>query len=178
MAVPYSVCKADPRCLWCTVHGNYSADDIRWAWMESGSRPCAHWTYHRCIYSLVTSAEVAALLLELGVPRAEDSDAVTACTNTDLLRILIENGFNIDAQDRHGSTCLHRAAKRGDRVMAEALLHAGADRTLQTMEYSVVSNCSYHGPTPSQLAYYFGHKELEELIDNWIPLGKSVMGVR
>jgi ankyrin repeat protein len=47
--------------------------------------------------------------------------------NTELARVFIENGADVNAQDLHGQTALKHAAYQGRIELAEKLLEKGAD---------------------------------------------------
>lgn len=49
----------------------------------------------------------------------------------DIVRMLIENGAEVNAQDREGMTALHHAVLREDIVLAEMLLLGGADQSIR-----------------------------------------------
>lgn len=54
------------------------------------------------------------------------SRVLTTNTNLDILPLLIENGAQLNRQDKYGHSPLHRAASRGYEKIVEGLLRAGA----------------------------------------------------
>ena len=53
------------------------------------------------------------------------------CGHTDVVQRLIKEKANVNAVDVHGETPLHDAAMRNHFNTVEALLHAGADKSLK-----------------------------------------------
>ena len=74
--------------------------------------------------------------------------------NTDLARLLVENGAEVGAIDSDGLAPLHLAAVQGERLLVELLLTSGADVDVR----------SAHGFTPLHLAVEGGFVEVAELL--------------
>lgn len=55
----------------------------------------------------------------------------TDAEHHDIVRMLIENGAEVDVQDCEGMTALHHAVLREDCVAAEMLLQGGADQSIR-----------------------------------------------
>jgi len=68
--------------------------------------------------------------------------------------LILDRGANPDATDHDGMTCLHHMARRGDKQMAQLLLHNGADAEKRDKE----------GKSPAYLARLFNNKELMALL--------------
>ncbi|MFQ5451138.1 MAG: ankyrin repeat domain-containing protein [Nitrospinaceae bacterium] len=97
------------------------------------------------------------IILNLWVlPRAGATpieDAVLS-GNGDLVKLLVENGAEIDSIDSLGFTPLHRAALAGYRDIVEVLLANGAE----------VDATDIHGYTPLHLAVQGGFVEVASLL--------------
>jgi uncharacterized protein len=85
--------------------------------------------------------EAARLLLEAGAdPRAAARNpmrvtalhAVAAARLTEVARLLLDRGAEIDARQQAGYTALHAAAQHGDTELVELLLARGADPALRS----------------------------------------------
>ena len=74
----------------------------------------------------------------------------------DIVRLLLENGADLHAQNTRQVTPLHSATERGVRVIAEELLNAGARRDL----------VDDRDRTPADLARVRGYENLAVFIDN------------
>ena len=79
--------------------------------------------------------------------------AATANSRTDIMRMLIESGANVDTQNESGVTALMKACIHGFASLAEMLVEAGADQNLQTK----------YGDTAQSLAEKNGHSLLINL---------------
>ncbi|HEY5001673.1 MAG TPA: ankyrin repeat domain-containing protein [Ktedonobacteraceae bacterium] len=101
------------------------------------------YTYDRTLLHEVAgqgSLSIVELLLHLGAdPNARDQTGHTplyfvgnashGANGADIVRVLIQNGANVNAQERlKHCTALHMAARRGNIPVAEALLDYGAQR--------------------------------------------------
>ncbi len=74
--------------------------------------------------------------------------------NTDLARLLVENGAEVEATDSDGLAPLHLAAVKGEKLLVELLLTSGADVDVRNA----------HGYTPLHLAVEGGFTEVAELL--------------
>jgi len=74
----------------------------------------------------------------------------------DIVKMLIDKGVNVNAQDGFGNTALHLAATKNYLEIACVLLNRNADPSI----YNKNKN------TPRQLAYNYGNSELVELLDD------------
>ena len=72
-----------------------------------------------------------------------------------LVRLLLDNGADVDARDKTASTPLHYAALFDDALAAELLLAKGAD----------VSATSCSGQTPRQVATRCSHLQISAMIE-------------
>jgi ankyrin repeat protein len=59
-------------------------------------------------------------------------NSAAASRNAELVKMLLREGANPDAQQNGGFTALHAAAQHNNAEMAKALLDAGADASLRT----------------------------------------------
>ena len=92
--------------------------------------------------ALTPQVEAAALLLARGAdPGARAGDALTplhlaafgSSRSGEMARLLLAAGADIDARNKYRATPLVLAAQRGNLLVLEALLEAGADTTLEAM---------------------------------------------
>ena len=78
------------------------------------------------------------------------------CHKAARLRVLLQHGVNVNAQDKYGKTPLHWAAENGNTAAVEVLLMAGANVNLEKL----------YGATPLHRAAWKGHQEVaQRLID-------------
>lgn len=108
--------------------------------------------------------DVAKTLLDLGADVQAPSQnpmrvtalhsAVADGGHPEIALALIGAGADPNAKQRHGWTPLHGAAHSGDRAVVEALLAAGADRTITNDE----------GRTAADIARDAGHADLAALL--------------
>jgi len=85
--------------------------------------------------------------------RVEDTpliDAVAEGSSDEMVAFLIANGANVNAQNHHGFSALHRAASRNNVVVAQMLIVAGAEVDIMTED----------GITPLLIAANDGHTEI------------------
>jgi len=75
-------------------------------------------------------------------------------SRVDVARLLIEHGADATAQNKDGTTPLHRASERGDVDVARLLIEHGADATAQGM----------HGRTPLHRASERGDVDVARLL--------------
>ena len=80
--------------------------------------------------------------------------AAVAGRQTELMRLLLENGADANANQEGGWTALHAAAQNGDREMAELLIAYGADLNARANN----QQC------PLDMALLKGHKDLASLL--------------
>ena len=74
-----------------------------------------------------------------------------------LIQVLIQNGANVNVQNKYGKTAIHLANQYGHKDCIETLLRAGADVSIQNI----------YGRTALHWASIKGHKDcLEVLIKN------------
>lgn len=74
--------------------------------------------------------------------------------HTDIVRLLLDSGATIDAQQSLGRTALWYTAQQGRRAAAEILIAAGANVDLAAKD----------GTTPRDIALERGHPEIAELL--------------
>ena len=107
--------------------------------------------------------EAVGLLLERGAEtdavaknpmRVTALHSAAAARATGIVRMLLDNGADTNAQQERGFTALHAAAQHGDAELAELLLSHGARRELAKDD----------GETPADTAAANGHPELAALL--------------
>ncbi|UKZ88775.1 uncharacterized protein TrAFT101_004511 [Trichoderma asperellum] len=77
--------------------------------------------------------------------------------NKTVVRLLLESGAEVNAQDRDGKTALHIAAKEGDEAVLRLLLEKGADASMKTKA----------GKTALKLAAWRGYEAIvRHLLDH------------
>uniref|UniRef100_A0A0G4HM58 Uncharacterized protein n=1 Tax=Chromera velia CCMP2878 TaxID=1169474 RepID=A0A0G4HM58_9ALVE len=76
---------------------------------------------------------------------------------TECVKILCENGCNVDAADMEGHTALHAAVSAGHEACVNALLKAGASPAA----------ANKFGETPSDIARQFERPKMEALLLEW-----------
>jgi ankyrin repeat protein len=74
---------------------------------------------------------------------------------TEIAKLLIEEGANINVQNDHGSTLLHSAIFKCQDEIAKLLIEKGTDINLKDVE---------NGATPLHVAIYRGKKEIVKLL--------------
>ena len=111
-------------------------------------------------YLLRAGAEI-----DRALPRGGETALHHAADNgqTDAIRLLIQHGANVNHRTKHtgpselnfgtfwGETPLHIAAVRGDREMVEALLAAGADKTIKTAKGETPLNQAERHQRPEEI---------------------------
>ncbi len=110
-----------------------------------------------------TTKRVSQLLQQepLGVIHMPDRSGKTALYwaaargNNDLVRLLLEHNFNIDAQDAGGNTPLHVAAANGNLSTVKLLVARGAQATL----------VNQHGNSPLALARQYHHPDVVAFLE-------------
>jgi ankyrin repeat protein len=80
--------------------------------------------------------------------------AAAARADLAMIRLLIEKGADVNAEQEAGFTPLHEAAATGQKALAELLLEHGADRAHRDSK----------GKTPSEWALDRGHADLAEAL--------------
>lgn len=81
--------------------------------------------------------------------------AAAAGAQVEVMRLLLENGADPNAQQHGGWTALHTAAQTGNRIMSEVLLAHGAH----------VHARAENNQAPLDLALLYGHEEIANLLD-------------
>jgi ankyrin repeat protein/HEAT repeat protein len=71
--------------------------------------------------------DVAILLLDAGIEPDAGLSAAADCGHTELVRILLDRGANVNRTSQHGTTALHSAASSGSISTVELLLEWGAN---------------------------------------------------
>ena len=118
----------------------------------NGSAPL-HWAVRQSSYAcaqvlLDSGAEANAVYPSLGWT------PLHWATDLEVIRLLVDHGADINAQDRKGRTALHIATYQSDRALAEGLLALGPDTTLRNRSgktaFEVARiHCAYLRPTKS-----------------------------
>ena len=99
-------------------------------------------------------AVMVVLLFPVGLQAATPLHHAIQAGNTDLARLLVENGAEVSATDSDGLAPLHLAAVNGEKLLVELLLTSGADVDVRNV----------HGFTPLHLAVEGGFQEVVELL--------------
>ncbi len=76
-------------------------------------------------------------------------NSAAASGNADLVKMLLREGANPDAQQEGGFTALHSAAQQNNQDMVRALLNAGADASIRTNDGRTASDLA--GPDLAEL---------------------------
>jgi uncharacterized protein len=84
--------------------------------------------------------------------------------NDDIVRLLLDHGFTINAQDADGNTPLHLAARNGNLSTVKLLLARGANATL----------VNRNGQTPLALAYRYHRPDVVAFLER--EAGRAVFG--
>jgi len=69
-------------------------------------------------------------------------NSAAASGNADLVKMLLREGANPDAQQEGGSTALHAAAQQNNRDMVGALLESGADTSIRMADGRIAADLS------------------------------------
>ena len=93
--------------------------------------------------------------------------------NTELMKLLIANGVDLNATDKNGAMSLHVAIPMGDVPMVELLIKENIDINHQ-IEFG-----EYEGMTALDMAYAFKQNEIAELLrENGAKKGAELEGIK
>jgi ankyrin repeat protein len=90
-----------------------------------------------------------------GIPQPSDNEDVVLA----LVRLLLENGADVNARRKDGMTALHAAAWRGHAIVVQELLDAGADATI------LATAGAHAGQAAADAALSQGHLVLAARLD-------------
>jgi len=101
------------------------------------------------------SVVITAMLLSMSIDAGPIHDAAKQ-GNVEEIKVLLDNGADVNAEAITGSTPLHLAAEEGHESVVQVLLENGADLNIQDND----------GDTPAALARKNGHREVLQVMWN------------
>ncbi|KAI4217538.1 MAG: hypothetical protein LQ351_000133 [Letrouitia transgressa] len=103
------------------------------------------------------TTKMGSTALQLAVTATAPNTATYAnnlVTTSEIVKLLLMRGSDVNSVDDLGRTVLHKAAGRGHHLTVQVLLHYGAHVSIQ----------DHHGITALHLAVFFGHNHIAELL--------------
>ena len=92
------------------------------------------------------------------------SAALNTNGDTGIVKLLLEKGLDVDAQDQNGKTPLHDAGRIGNYKVAKVLLDSGADHFIKDKS----------GRTPRTVAWQYGNIKVIGILDGQELLDKKI----